>query len=250
MSWRQVYNGDFELGTLSGWNFIILPSPRFYFTVKAAAAHRGAYGARSDVMSGNNYIYMKQSFSPRPTKVAGGFWFRVVTATGGGTIGDVGIWNGSTPLVTVAITGTTGWTYARWPANSFSSDEFRVALHCNAGKTLQVDIDDIVADPQTPVVADFSGTPLSGLAPLAVQFTDLSTGSPYTWLWEFGDGTWGDTKNPLHTYADAGTYNVALTASRDDSSSTKTRLAYVVVSEPEPPAERFHPLWTLKIGES
>ena len=250
MSWTQITNGTFETGTLSPWSFILMPSPRYYFRVLAAAAHRGNYGARSDVMSGNSNIYMQQNFSPYPTLEAGGFWFRVNTATGGGAIGSIGIWNGNNPIVTIAITGTTGWTYARWPANSFSSDEFRVALHCNAGKTLQVDIDDIVADPLTPVVADFTGTPLSGLAPLSVQFTDLSTGSPYTWLWEFGDGTWGDTKNPLHVYADAGTYNVALTASRDDSSSTKTRLAYVIVTEPEPPAERFHPLWTLKIGES
>ncbi|MBN1167590.1 MAG: PKD domain-containing protein, partial [Methanospirillaceae archaeon] len=38
------------------------------------------------------------------------------------------------------------------------------------------------------IVADFSGTPTSGTAPLTVQFTDLSTGGPTMWAWDFGDG--------------------------------------------------------------
>ena len=36
-------------------------------------------------------------------------------------------------------------------------------------------------------VAEFSGTPTSGSAPLAVTFTDASTGSPTGWAWFFGD---------------------------------------------------------------
>ncbi len=38
------------------------------------------------------------------------------------------------------------------------------------------------------IVADFSGTPTSGTVPLTVQFTDLSTGGPTMWSWDFGDG--------------------------------------------------------------
>jgi hypothetical protein len=36
-------------------------------------------------------------------------------------------------------------------------------------------------------VADFSGTPNTGPAPLQVQFSDESTGSPTNWAWYFGD---------------------------------------------------------------
>jgi PKD repeat protein len=39
-------------------------------------------------------------------------------------------------------------------------------------------------------VADFSGTPTSGAAPLDVTFTDVSTGSPTGWAWFFGDETY------------------------------------------------------------
>lgn len=38
------------------------------------------------------------------------------------------------------------------------------------------------------VTANFSGAPVSGTAPLAVNFSDLSTGSPTSWSWNFGDG--------------------------------------------------------------
>ena len=39
-------------------------------------------------------------------------------------------------------------------------------------------------------VANFSGTPTSGIAPLAVTFTDESTGDPTGWAWFFGDETY------------------------------------------------------------
>ncbi|MDO9325924.1 MAG: kelch repeat-containing protein [Methanoregula sp.] len=37
------------------------------------------------------------------------------------------------------------------------------------------------------ITVDFSATPTSGIAPLPVQFTDLSSGSPTGWAWFFGD---------------------------------------------------------------
>ena len=67
-----------------------------------------------------------------------------------------------------------------------------------------------------PVTADFSATPLNGTAPLAVQFTDLSTSADpiISWDWDFeSDGTIDSTvQNPSHTYAKAGTYTVTLKA--------------------------------------
>lgn len=45
-----------------------------------------------------------------------------------------------------------------------------------------------------------------------VNFTDLSTGTPTSWYWVFGDGNSSTTQNPTHTYTNAGTYTVCLTA--------------------------------------
>ncbi|MDK2989856.1 MAG: hypothetical protein PWR16_1385, partial [Methanoculleus sp.] len=45
--------------------------------------------------------------------------------------------------------------------------------------------------------ADFSGTPTSGTAPLTVDFTDESTGSPTGWAWFFGDETYDQAWTPV-----------------------------------------------------
>ena len=46
--------------------------------------------------------------------------------------------------------------------------------------------------------------------PLSVQFQDLSP-SAATWEWDFGDGQKANDKNPIHTYATYGNYDVKLT---------------------------------------
>ncbi len=81
-------------------------------------------------------------------------------------------------------------------------------------------------------VADFTGTPTTGTAPLSVSFTDASTNSPTAWSWSFGDGTTSTARNPVKQYVDPGTYTVTLTASNAAGSSQKTRTAYIEVDEP------------------
>ncbi len=51
-----------------------------------------------------------------------------------------------------------------------------------------------------PPTANFSGNPTSGYAPLTVDFTDLSTGSPTSWDWSFGDTGTSTAQNPSHDY--------------------------------------------------
>ena len=54
-------------------------------------------------------------------------------------------------------------------------------------------------------VADFSASPTSGRAPLAVTFTNSSSGNVTSYSWNFGDGSTSTGQNPVHTYATAGT---------------------------------------------
>lgn len=44
----------------------------------------------------------------------------------------------------------------------------------------------------------------------AMSFTDLSTGTPISWDWDFGDGNTSTVQNPNHVYGATGTYNVQL----------------------------------------
>lgn len=80
------------------------------------------------------------------------------------------------------------------------------------------------------VTANFSGAPTSGAAPLTVNFTDLSTGSPTSWSWNFGDGGTSTAQNPSHVYAAGGAYNVTLTATNACGSDPEVKNGYIVVS--------------------
>lgn len=86
----------------------------------------------------------------------------------------------------------------------------------------------------TPPVADFK----VDVAGLRALFTDTSTGSPTTWLWDFGDGTTeSGTQNPTHDYKAPGTYTVTLTAGNVAGSTKKSQ--FVTVSLGDPPKAAF-----------
>ncbi|AAM07055.1 PKD domain-containing protein [Methanosarcina acetivorans] len=88
-------------------------------------------------------------------------------------------------------------------------------------------------------VANFTATPTSGSAPLAVSFTDQSTNAPTSWVWDFGDDTSSTSQNPTHTYSASGTYTVILTATNIAGTNTTTKIGYITVSD-------FRPIWTSK----
>ena len=86
----------------------------------------------------------------------------------------------------------------------------------------------------TPPTADFSGSPLSGDAPLSVSFTDESApgdGTIIAWSWDFGDGQTSTAQSPEHEYASPGTYTVTLTVTDTNNLTyTETKTDYVTVS--------------------
>jgi PKD repeat protein len=88
--------------------------------------------------------------------------------------------------------------------------------------------------PVVTPVADFTATPLTGTAPLTVQFTDTSENYPTSWSWDFGDGdsTNSTQQNPVHTYASAGTYTVGMTAANVAGSDGEEKVGYVEVTAP------------------
>lgn len=45
---------------------------------------------------------------------------------------------------------------------------------------------------------------------LSVQFIPVSSGTQFSYLWHFGDGSTSTQSNPIHTYAQNGTYTVVL----------------------------------------
>ncbi|MCH8317088.1 MAG: PKD domain-containing protein, partial [Bacteroidetes bacterium] len=72
-------------------------------------------------------------------------------------------------------------------------------------------------------VADFSATVINITEGGTVTFADLSTNTPTSWLWDFGDGATSTSKNPSHIYSVAGNYDVSLTATNSYGSNTVTK---------------------------
>lgn len=134
------------------------------------------------------------------------------------SFGDGGTSTATQPTHTYTSTGN--YTVSLTASGPGGSDTFTRTSYISVGTT-----------PAAPV-ANFSGTPTSGTAPLTVQFSDLSTGSVDTYSWNFGDGAISSLANPSHVYTSAGTYTVSLTASGPGGSDGETKSSYIVVDAP------------------
>jgi PKD repeat protein len=162
----------------------------------------------------------------------------------------------NTEQIGARITAVVGGSSQLWELRAGNNFESQDAAEAHFGLGTATDVDtlrvewrdgsvttlmDVPADQRLvlsgggcwPVpAADFSAAPTSGTAPLAVAFTDLSSGSPTTWSWVFGDGGTSSTQNPLHTYTVPGTYDVTLTVTNACSTDTMTRVGHVTVTTP------------------
>jgi PGF-pre-PGF domain-containing protein len=75
-------------------------------------------------------------------------------------------------------------------------------------------------------ISNFSTSVDSGVAPLTVQFTDLSQNAT-EWKWDFGDGETSTDESPAHIYSAAGTYTANLTVSDENGTSSQTTIINV-----------------------
>ena len=95
---------------------------------------------------------------------------------------------------------------------------FAMSWSCNGGTTTPPVPAFTVSD-QTPC-----GTP--------VQFTDQSTGTPTSWLWDFGNGVTSTLQNPVYVYTQNGSYDVSLTVTNAGGSTSLVQQNLIVVDQP------------------
>jgi PKD repeat protein len=144
------------------------------------------------------------------------------------------------------------WTFgdgttsnAQSPMHTYSkAGTYTVILTANNGAgsntATKLNYITVTAPPVPPKpVAGFSATQTSGTAPLAVTFTDQSTGSPTKWKWSFGDGSTSAIQNPTHTYNKAGKYTVILTVTNAAGSNTVQKSNYITITSPPKPVAGF-----------
>jgi len=71
-------------------------------------------------------------------------------------------------------------------------------------------------------VASFTTNVTAGVVPLAVQFSDTSTGTNITRNWSFGDGYYSTDQAPVHTFSQSQVFNVTLTVTNGAGLSNST----------------------------
>ena len=92
---------------------------------------------------------------------------------------------------------------------------------------------EVVEPPQPAVVSSIDSSPNPSSVDESVSFTSNVRGDrPVDCEWDFGDGETSSNCNPTHTYDEAGSYNVTLTASNEFGSDTAS-LTQVVEEEAE-----------------
>ena len=174
-----------------------------------------------------------------------------ILGSGGYTSGDYDQWFNGTSCATPYAAGVVALIKTAYPA--YTAQQLRDRL-CDTAEDVtsvesgagwdryagygMVDAEAAVggSTPQPPV-ADFTGSPTAGSAPLLVSFTDGSSGSPTSWSWTFGDGGTSAAQNPSHTYTNPGTYTVTLTATNAYGSDGETKTDYITVTAPVPVAD-------------
>jgi len=139
-----------------------------------------------------------------------------------------------------SICPPTGWLWNFGDGSSPSTTANPTHLYTKAGAhdvTLQVwssgTTDTLTRSSYITVnmIPEFIATPTAGGANLPVNFTDLTSGTPTSWLWDFGDGSSTSTsQNPNHTYLNAGLHSVSLTATNAGTSATLTKDDYITVT--------------------
>ena len=136
--------------------------------------------------------------------------------------------------------GRSWYTGMGHTAASFSETNYLAhilgGIEVSAGVAESEECGTAEVDPDAPIVEAF-GDPISGDAPLEVQFSSSAIDPNGTRLedsafrWEFGDGSSRFGRDPVHVYDEPGVYTATLTV-RDPEGKTGTDTVEITVNEP------------------
>ncbi len=235
VSWGQDYYGEVS-GTPAGTG---------YTAIAAGYAHglalllvpAPAIDLEASVSVDSGVTWLETDTAPGPYLPIGTppqFRF-TVTNTGNVALANVTVTD--SVLGPIALSATTlepGASVAKitvgtWAGGAYAATATAAATYGTQTVTASDPVHYIGID-QTPV-AGFIANVTSGMAPLAVRFTNASSGNGITGLsWDFGDGATTTEADPVHTFAAAGTYTVNLTVTNSVGSNSTT----VTVTATEP----------------
>jgi len=135
------------------------------------------------------------------------------------------------PPTTTGLSTSTSASSSTTPTTSTIGPTTTVGSSTSTGPSTMVSTSTVC----NPPVAEFTGNPLVGKAPLQVQFTDQSNpnGCPITsYYWIFGTAGTSTEQNPSFTFNDPGAYTIRLTVENDGGSDYETKENYILVTPP------------------
>lgn len=139
--------------------------------------------------------------------------------------------------------GATSWSWSFGDGGS-SAARNPVYIYATAGHyTVTLTASNSAgSDSSSQVVAIDAGQPPVSLFSFTttgrqVNFVDKSTNSPQAWIWNFGDSTSSNMRNPVHVYAAPGAYTVSLTAMNGAGYDVSSQV--VTISAGDVPAADF-----------
>ncbi len=130
-----------------------------------------------------------------------------------------------------------GWKRISFDLSAYANQDVYIAIrHVTPSQGVMMAIDDLriiygEENVQLPIV-DFIANNTTIGAEETVTFTDQSKNSPTSWKWSFPGGTPSTSteKNPVVKYAYPGTYNVELSATNANGTSTSTKSEFITVN--------------------
>ncbi|OPY39273.1 MAG: PKD domain protein [Methanoregula sp. PtaU1.Bin051] len=215
---ERVTNGGFETGDTSGWTSEGNPS----LSVISGGANEGSYYCYYTGGGGYSRIYRTVDYTG---VTSASMAVKVFSPNTYDFVLSDGYWQGPWNFV-IDFPGqqVTGWVTNSATPTLSGDQSIQIWTYLNT----QAGIDSIHAYIPDPPTGGFT-------CPFTARFIDLSTNSPTSWSWNFGDGdsTNATQQNPVHTYNSAGTYTVSLTATNADGSDTETKVDYISVTAPQ-----------------
>ena len=100
------------------------------------------------------------------------------------------------------------------PTYNYAAGVYSVTLLAKLGTCIDTLVKTNYIEVGSELYSDFITDINSGCQGMEVNFTDITTNSPDTWLWDFGDGSTSNLQNPTHNFLIAGDFDITLTTSK------------------------------------
>jgi len=120
------------------------------------------------------------------------------------------------------------------PSHNYAAGIYSVCLLAKIGTCVDTLLQANYIEVGAELYSDFNSDINSGCEGMVVNFTDITTNSPDTWFWDFGDGNTSILQDPSHVYVNAGNYDIILTTSKNGQ-CIDTQISYGAIQVFENP---------------